>query len=107
MAFLLKKSWTAPLPRGAEIVMIDGVRMARWRLRNGQPRTAEVLDGADGRPRIRGQTKAFTLRYCDPNGVWRERPTKCRDERAARNVLNDLEKRVERVRAGLLTECEE
>jgi len=103
MGFLFKKQWTAPLPPQAEIVVIKGVRTARWRTRSGKLRTAEVIDGADGRLRIRGRTAAYLARFKNADDVWVEVPTGCKDEVAARAVLVNLEKQAERVRAGVLS----
>ena len=107
MATVHRKAYTMPLPAGAEIVERDGVRMARWRLRNGKLRTAEVVDGQDGTVRVRGRSAFYTAPYRDAKDQVVEISTGCRDEVAARQVLADLVKRSERVRAGLLTEAED
>ncbi len=107
MATVLRKFYTMKLPAGAEIVERDGVRIARWRLRNGKIRTAEVVDGQDGTIRVRGRSAFYTARYRNAKDQVVEMSTGCRDECAARQVLADLVKRTERVRAGLLTEAED
>ena len=75
MGTVFRKAWTAPLPPGAEVVTSRGKRVARWRLRNGKLRTAEVFEGRDGSLRIRGRTAAYVAKYRDRNGVWVEAAT--------------------------------
>ncbi|MBN8596522.1 MAG: tyrosine-type recombinase/integrase [Planctomycetes bacterium] len=103
MGTVFRKAWTAPVPPGAEIVEQRGKRIARYRIRSGKLRTAEVFTAADGRVRIRGETKAYIAKFRDAAGLWIERPTGCTDETAARAVLAQLERRTELVRAGVLT----
>ena len=79
MGTLFHKMYTMPIPPGAEITECDGQRVARWRLRNGQPRSADVLDGRDGKVRVRGKTRHYTARYRDGNGNVVEVATECRD----------------------------
>lgn len=107
MGMVFRKCYTMPVPAGAEIVERDGQRLARWRVRNGQQRSAEVVDGADGRLRVRGQSRSFMARYRDGNGAIVEIATNCRDEIAARAVLAQLERRAELVRAGVMTAAED
>ncbi|HSR73106.1 MAG TPA: site-specific integrase, partial [Kiloniellales bacterium] len=76
---------------------------ARWRLRNGQQRSAEVVDCQDGKLRVRGQSKLYMVRYRDGRGEMVEVATGCKDEVAARAVLTQLERRAELVRAGVMT----
>ncbi|MBL8761533.1 MAG: site-specific integrase [Phycisphaerae bacterium] len=103
MGTVFRKAWTAPLPPGAEIVEQRGQHIARYRIRSGKLRTAEVFTAADGRVRIRGTTKAYIAKFRDAAGYWVERPTGCSDETAARAMLAQLERRTELVRAGVLT----
>jgi integrase len=103
MGTVFRKAWTAPLPPGAEVVTSRGKRVARWRLRNGKLRTAEVFEGRDGSLRIRGRTAAYVAKYRDRNGVWVEAATGCKDETAARAILGQLERRAELIRAGVMT----
>jgi len=103
MGTVFRKAWTAPLPPGAELVELRGKRLARYRIRSGKLRTAEVFTAADGRVRIRGETKSYIAKFRDAAGYWIERPTGCSDETAARAVLAQLERRAELVKAGVLT----
>ena len=69
-------------------------------------RTAPVTTGKGGADRIRDESGTYVGRYRDGNGLVVEVSTGCRDKIAAESVLNDLERRAERVRAGLLTSAE-
>jgi integrase len=104
---ILRKSYTMPIPPGAEITERDGQRIARWRLRNGQVRSAEVVDCQDGKVRVRGQSRLYMARYRDGSGQVVEVATNCKDEVAARAVLAQLERRAELVRAGVMTAAED
>lgn len=103
---LVRFGRTWPWPVRAEIVEEGDKRIARWRLRNGQQRSGEVVDGPKGKARVRGQTKAYTARYRDGNGRMVDVPTGCSDRVAARAVLTKLERQAELVRAGVLTPAE-
>lgn len=106
VGMVFRKNYTMPVPPGAEIVEHNGQCIARWRLRNGRSRTAEVVQCQDGNRRVRGQSKYFMVRYRDGNGIVVEQPTRCKDEVAARAVLAQLERRAELVRAGVLSQAE-
>ena len=80
--------------------------VARWHDRKGRTRTAPVTTGKDGAERIRDESRTYFARYRDGNNHVVEVPTGCRDKTAAQNVLADLERKAERVRAGLLTPAE-
>jgi len=103
MGTVFRKAWTAPLPPNAEIVVQRGKRLARYRMRSGKLRTAEVFTAADGRVRIRGETRSYIAKFRDAAGYWVERPTGCTDETAARAVLAQLQRRAELVKAGVIT----
>ena len=106
MGNVFKKTVTRPLPPDAEIIARQGVRLARWRDAKGKTKTAPVTTGKDGAERIRDESGTYVARYRDGNGIVVEVSTGCRDKTAAQNVLADLERKAERVRAGLLTPAE-
>jgi integrase len=106
MGSVLKKAVTRPIPPGAEFIVRQGERLARWRDRKGKLHTAPVTTGRDGAERLREESSTYFARYRDGNGLVVEIPTGCRDKTAAQNVLADLERRAERVRAGLITPAE-
>ncbi len=106
MGMVYRKQYTMPIPPGAEIIERGAQRVARWRLRNGKLRSAELVDCKDGKVRVRGQTKAYSARYRDGCGQVVEVATGCKDEVAARAVLTRLERRAELIRAGVITAAE-
>ena len=107
MGTILRKQYTMPIPPGAEITERDGQRVAYWRLRNGQLRSAEVVDCKDGKVRVRGQSRLYMARYRDGSGEIVEVATGCKDAVAARAVLTQLERRAELIRAGVITAAED
>ena len=106
MGSVFKKTVTRPLPPDAEIITRQGVRFARWRDGKGKTRTAPVTTGKDGTERIRDESGTYVARYRDGDDIVVEVSTGCRDKTAAQSVLADLERKAERVRAGLLTPAE-
>src|SRR5262245_47947820 len=120
MGSVFRKTVTKPLPPGAEFVertettkvrLPDGttttvrtpIRLARWRDGKGKPRTAPLTESGD---RIRIESGTWYAKLRDGNGIVVEVPTGCHTEDAARQVLADLERKAERVRAGLITPAE-
>ncbi len=106
MGMVYRKQYSMPAPPGATLFEQDGVRMARWRLRNGKVRTAEVVPTDDGDVRVRGESRFFIARYRNGDGQVVEVATGCKDEGAARAVLVKLERQAELVRSGVITEDE-
>src|SRR4051812_39947830 len=100
MGFLIRKSFTKPLPAGAEIITKAGRPHARWKDRHGRTRTAPLTE--DG-TRLSCAARTWTARYRDADGRLVEEPTGCKDEQNARAKLADLERRAERVKAGVVT----
>ena len=103
MATVLKKTYTKPLPEGAELFTRKGQRFARWKDGKGRSRTEKVTTGKDGSPRLLIEAGTFTAKYRDSSGVVREVTTGCRGETAARGVLHEFLTRAERVKSGYLT----
>ena len=106
MGAVFRKSFTKPLPAGAEIIMRRGQRFARWKDSKGKTRTELVTMGNDEKDRLLVMAGTFTAKYRDGEGLVREVSTGCRDETAAKAVLADLERQAERVRSGLLAAAE-
>ena len=103
MATIFRKTYTKPLPDGAELLTRKGQKFARWKDAKGKTRTAKVTTGKDGSARLLIEANTFTAKYRDGSGVVREAATGCRDEQAARGVLHGLLTRAERVKSGFLT----
>ncbi len=107
MGTVYKKTYTKPLPPGAEMRTRKGVRFAMWRTSKGAKRTGKVTTGQNGKPRVLLRAATYTAKYRDGSGRIVEKATGCRDEAAARAVLVELVKRSEQVRSGILTPAQE
>ena len=101
MGTVFKKTFTKPLPAGAEIFTRKGERFARWKDSKGRTRTAALTIGKDGSDRVAIESPFYVAKYRDGRGIVREVATGCRDETAARSVLGDLERRAELVKANV------
>ncbi len=107
MGTVYRKTATKPLPSGAKLIVRKGERLAEWADAKKKRRTAPVTIGQDGTDRIVITARTFTAKYRNGKGHVVEVATGCRDETAARAVLNDLEKRADKVRSGLRTGAED
>lgn len=107
MGTVFKKTATKPLPVGANIVATDAKRFAEWTDRKGKHRRNPVTIGKNGEDRIVVEAGTYTAKYRDGSGIVREIATGCRDATAARSRLVELEKRAEKVKAGILTVAED
>ncbi len=103
MGTVFRKTFTKPVPPGAETVSRKGERLARWKDRKGRTRTAPLTAGTGGGERIVIESPYFVAKYRDGAGVVRVEPTRCRDETAARQVLADLERKAELIRSGVMS----
>ncbi len=106
MGTVFRKTFTKPLPAGAEIFVRKGERFARWKDRQGKTRTAPVTTGQDGSERLLLESPYFVAKFRDGAGMLCVQATGCRDETAARQVLADLERRAELVRSNVMTAAE-
>lgn len=107
MGAVFKKTFTKPLPAGAEFFIRKGQRFARWKDAKGKTRTEPVTKGNDGRGRLLVTAGTFTAKYRDGANHVVEVATGCRDETAARAVLHELELRADKVRSKLRTADED
>jgi integrase len=98
---VFKQKVTRPVPAGAEIAEKNGSRVARWRSR-GKLRTAPLTTGENGDDRIPTEARTYTAKFRDHTGKVVTRPTGCRDEQAARQLLTKWEREVEQIKAGTL-----
>src|SRR5512135_2843517 len=105
MGQVFKKTTTRPVPSGAKIVEVGGKLTARWRGGGKKAKwmTARVFTLNDGRQVIRQESSTYFARYRDQDKALITVSTGCRDEAAAKQVLADLEKRVERIKAKVAT----
>jgi integrase len=104
---VFRKTATKSLPDDAELFARKGEQFARWRDAKGRVRTAPITKGRDGNLRIVVEARTFTAKYRDGSGIVREVATGSRDEMAARSILADLERRAERVHAGIMSAAED
>ncbi|HEY3964922.1 MAG TPA: hypothetical protein VGM05_10265, partial [Planctomycetaceae bacterium] len=107
MGSIYRKTFTKPLPAGAEVFARNGERFARWKNAKGKTRTAKLTTGKDGLNRIVIEAKTFTARYRNGSNIVVEMATGCRDETAARSVLGELERRGELVKSGVITAAQD
>ncbi len=107
MGTVFKKTFTKPLPAGAEFFVREGQQFARWKDAKGKVRKAVVTASKDGKARVLIEAKTYTAKYRDGGRIVREVSTGCRDEQAARSVLAELERRAELVKAGVMTTSED
>jgi integrase len=105
VGFLKRPSYTKPLPDDAVIFTGGKNLLARYKL-NGEAREALVVEGRDGSRRIQLSVATWHAVYRDQDDVERRVDTKCEDKAKANGVLVGLERKVELIRAGLLTATE-
>jgi integrase len=103
MGSVFRKTTTRPVPIGATVARQGGKAVARWKTRTAKWKTAEVVTLDGGRQAIRQESSTYFAKYRDHDGTVRVVPTGCRDESAARQVLAELERQADRVRAGVVT----
>jgi len=107
MATVFKKTFTKPMPEGAERFTRKGEHFARWKDAKGRTRTEKVTTGKDGSPRLLIEADTWTAKYRDGTGMVQTVATGCRDETAARAVLAALVKRREHVKSGIVTTAQD
>jgi integrase len=107
MGSVFKKTYTKPLPEGAETYMRGERRHARWKDKSGKTRTAVLTSGRDGADRIRLKAATYTGKFRDGTGCVVEKATGCSDKGAALAVLRDFEVRAYKVRANVLSGAED
>jgi integrase len=107
MGTVYRRTFTKPLPAGADIIVRKGQRLAKWKDGKDRARTEPVTVGQDGQDRLIVTAGTFTAKYRNGKGHVVEVATGCRDETAARAVLTELEKRADKVRSNLRTAAED
>ncbi len=107
MGTIFKKTFTKPMPAGAELFTREGQQYARWKNAKGKTLKALVTTGKDGQARLFIESETYTAKYRDGGRIVREVSTGCRDEQAARSVLAKLERRAELVKSEVLTPKED
>jgi integrase len=105
MGQVFKKTTTRPVPAGASIVKAGGKLVARWKGRGKKAKwvTVPVVTLDDGRQVIRQESSTYFARYRDQHKALVVVSTGCRDDEAAKQVLADLQRQVERIKAKVAT----
>ena len=106
MGSIRRKTYTKPLPNGAELFSRKGERFARWKDGQGKAKTAPVTTAGDGSPRIVLTSRKWLAKFRDGEGLVVEVSTGCADKAAAEQRLRELERQAERIRAGYGTPAE-
>jgi len=107
MGSIRKKTATKTVPAGAECFTRGGVRFARWKTSAGKSKTAKLTIGNDGVERIIIESGVWLGKYRNADGHIVEQSTACRDKQAAAAVVAQWERRVELVRAGVISKSED
>jgi len=120
MASLRRKQFLRPLPKDAEVLQVPRKKkdrddskqepqfdlIARWK-QDGKSKTAPVQTSSGGSLKIRVECANWMARYRDADGLIVERSTGCRDKQAAAAVLSQWQRRVELVKAGVVSKSED
>jgi hypothetical protein len=69
MGSIRRKTFTKPLPPGAELFTRKGGRFAKWKDAAGKTRTAPVTTAADGSPRIVETSRKWLAKYRRGDGL--------------------------------------
>lgn len=102
---IFKISYVRPLPDGARVVNKGGRRVAQW-TESGRSQSAPVKESPSGPAKIVLETEVWIMRFRDHHGAIREMSTGCRDRDAAQAVLGEALRKVELVKAGIMTSLE-
>ena len=103
MATIFKPVIPRGLPTNAELFVKNGEQFAKWKNSKGKTITAKVKTREDGTQRVMVPSATYVARYRDGEGIVRKVTTGCRDEGAARSVLNELVSRSEKVKSGIIS----
>lgn len=106
MATVFRPIQTKPLPPSAEVLTRKGERYAKWKDTRGRTRTAKVTTTKNG-DRIVLESPYYRVRYRDAKGVLQDVSTGCRDAVAAQSMANELVRRAELIKAGVMTTAQD
>src|SRR5262245_5222864 len=98
MGTVYKKRYARPIPKDATIAG----NVAKWKSKG---KTASAPLTKDGKGML-AASPTYAAKYRDGTGRERVVSTGCKDKTAALSILSQLERRAERIRAGLLTAAE-
>ncbi|MFH1923033.1 MAG: site-specific integrase [Planctomycetota bacterium] len=97
MATIAKKTYTKPIPKGAEVVSKGGKRIARFKSR-GKVIEAPLTDDGSS---CRIESRHWYVRYQDATGKWKRRKGYT-DKDATAALAVKIERRIARQREGLV-----
>jgi integrase len=100
---VFKKSYTKPLPEGAELFERKKENWARWKDTLGRKREGKLT--ADG-GNVLMESDTWTAKYRDASGKLITRSTGCKTKDGALRMLADWEALTEKVKCGVLTQAE-
>jgi len=103
MASVYKRSYTAALPSGAEIVQRKGERLAVWTADGRRHRAPLTPDGT----RIVLQRQGYTIQYFDHEGKRRKESVRCGDLDTAKQIAAEREKAAMLRRKGYVDPSQE
>ncbi|MFA5291907.1 MAG: site-specific integrase [Phycisphaerae bacterium] len=103
MATIYRKTYTQHLPKNATIVERNAKKMAMWIDGKGKKHFDHITTGNKGQTKIIRYSPVYLAQYRDADGQMVYESTGCRDEQAARHVLAELVKRVEHIKAGIIS----
>ena len=92
-----------PLPGQAQLVEQYGQTLARWIDNKGKRRLDQTTIDRKGQVKIIRYAPTYWAQYRDADGQMVIESTGCRDKQAAQHVLAQRVKRVEQIKAGILT----
>ena len=75
-----------------------------WVDGKGKKHFDQITTGKSGQTKITRQSPVYMVQYRDATGELIMECTGCRDEQAAGYVLGELTKRVEHIKAGIITD---
>ncbi len=103
MATVYRKTYTKPLPDGAELLTRKGVRYAKYSGRDGKMRTKRVTEKGD---RLLLETGPWYARIRIADGGTQEVNTRCKDRTTAEQCAAALETEQDKIRVGVYTKQE-
>ncbi|OQA03102.1 MAG: site-specific tyrosine recombinase XerC [Planctomycetes bacterium ADurb.Bin401] len=103
MSTVYRKTYTQPLPKNTQIVERNGQKMAMWVDGKGRKHFDQITTGNKGQTKIIRYSPTYLAQFRDSDGRMVIQSTGCRDEQAAKHVLAELIKRVEHVKAGIIS----
>jgi integrase len=103
MGSIFRKTITREVPASAKLVEKDGKTFAEWKGKGDHKQREEVVTLSDGRKAVRVQTDTYFAKYRNGDGDIVTVTTECTDKGLAKQVLAQLERDAQRVKARVAT----